>query len=353
MPVEVRLVITLAVGLAGGLLLLRLKVPAGMLVGAIIAAAAFSVLTGAAAATSFEKLCAQIITGAYIGASISKEDIVKLPRVLRPYLTVMGFFLVLNMVSGVIIHLISPMDLLTSLLCAMPGGMSDTPLIAMDMGADSTKVALLQFVRMIYGVSCLPALIVLADKFINKNEVKIAEVAAAPKRSEREKRPLAPLFITFAVAAAAGFAGKLIGIPAGALVFSMLFAVALKMLMPSAYLPLWFRRLAQVLSGCCIGSQMTRADILELRYLLLPALILLVGYTINCVGMGFLLHWRFKLSHREGMLCASPAGATEMALIAADLGVDSPDLIVLQIARLVGVLSIFPQIIGLVVSAFG
>ena len=44
------------------------------------------------------------------------------------------------------------------------------------------------------------------------------------------------------------------------------------------------------------------------------------------------------------MLTLSPAGATEIALIAADLGVESTDLVVLQICRLVGVTLIFPQI---------
>ena len=38
-----------------------------------------------------------------------------------------------------------------------------------------------------------------------------------------------------------------------------------------------------------------------------------------------------------------------MALIAADLGVESTNLVVLQICRLVGVMLIFPQIFNLVV----
>ena len=38
-----------------------------------------------------------------------------------------------------------------------------------------------------------------------------------------------------------------------------------------------------------------------------------------------------------------------MALISADLGVQSPDLIVLQVVRMLVVISVFPQIINLLV----
>lgn len=87
--------------------------------------------------------------------------------------------------------------------------------------------------------------------------------------------------------------------------------------------------------------------------MLLPAVILVVGYFLNCVLTGYLLHRLFGISRREGMLSVSPAGATEMALISADLGVCSADLIVLQICRLIGVMAVFPQIFPLVISLLG
>ena len=39
-----------------------------------------------------------------------------------------------------------------------------------------------------------------------------------------------------------------------------------------------------------------------------------------------------------------------MALISADIGIESADLIVLQIIRMITVVSIFPQLIRLIVS---
>ena len=53
------------------------------------------------------------------------------------------------------------------------------------------------------------------------------------------------------------------------------------------------------------------------------------------------------------MLAATPAGATDMALISSDIGVEDPDLVVIQILRMVCVILIFPQVISLIVSLVG
>ena len=84
--------------------------------------------------------------------------------------------------------------------------------------------------------------------------------------------------------------------------------------------------------------------------LALPAAALCLGYMVCCVGMGLVVYTHFHIQLRESMLTLSPAGATEMALIAADLGVESADLVVLQICRLVGVTLVFPQIFNVVVT---
>ena len=52
---------------------------------------------------------------------------------------------------------------------------------------------------------------------------------------------------------------------------------------------------------------------------------------------------------KDGSLMAIAAESSDMALISADLGVQSPDLIVLQVVRMLVVISVFPQIIHLLV----
>ena len=75
------------------------------------------------------------------------------------------------------------------LFCAAPGGMSDTPLIAMDMGADSSVVAVMQFVRMLFGMACLPTVIMLSDRLIEPETAKALEANAAQSHITKRVGP--------------------------------------------------------------------------------------------------------------------------------------------------------------------
>lgn len=341
------LILTFAVSLAVGYALMKLKVPGGMMVGAIVGAAALSIAFGRAYMPAEAKLSAQCLAGAFIGCTASRDDVRGMPKLIRPALVLLTAVLILNLILGVLIYLCSPMDLLTSLMCAVPGGMSDTPIIAADLGADAAKVALLQFVRMAAGVGLFPSFILA----LTKNETVSAPASPAARTKSAHKGYAFPL--TVLTAFVLGILGKLSGIPAGALVASMLGVMALKLIFDAAYLPLWAKRAAQVLSGAYIGCGITRADLAELRYLLVPAVIILVGYFANSLITGAILSHRFGFSRRTAMLTATPAGASDMALISADLGVDSKELVELQIIRMVVVVSVFPQLICLIARYFG
>ena len=96
------------------------------------------------------------------------------------------------------------------------------------------------------------------------------------------------------------------------------------------------------------GVLVTVSVLLAINWI--PAVILLLlGYMVTCLIVGGIMAKVCGMSRRESMLAATPAGASDMALISADLGVQSPDLIVLQVVRMLVVISVFPQIINLLV----
>lgn len=345
------MLLTMAAALGSGLLLLKLKVPGGMLVGAILGAALLNILTGQAFIYSQTRVLAQAMTGAYIGCMMTREDVRHLPRLIRPYLLVMATLLALNLAVSAVFYWTTDLDLLTCLFCAAPGGMSDTPLIAMDMGADSSVVAVMQFVRMIFGMGCLPTVIMLSDRLIEPEAARELESRTVQRGKAVKSRPTLRAFLpTMCAATAAAVLGKLSGIPAGALSAALIVTAALKLSGKCPGMPMWLRRAAQVISGCCIGSGITREQVIAMKQLALPAVVLCLGYMACCVGMGLVVARLFRMELREAMLTLSPAGATEMALIAADMGVESTNLVVLQICRLVGVMLIFPQIFNLIVT---
>lgn len=344
------MLLTLAAALGMGVLVFKLNVPGGMLVGAILGAAVLNIAMGQAYIFPQARVLAQALTGAYIGCMMTREDVRHLPRLIQPYFFVLVSLLVLNLAMAAVFYRATDLDLLTCLFCAAPGGMSDTPLIAMDMGADGSVVAVMQFVRMIFGMGCLPTVILLSDRLLEPEAAKALESRIQQQNKRVQAKPTFLGFLpTMCLAMAAAGLGKLSGVPAGALSAALIVTVALKLSGRCPGMPIWLRQVAQVVSGCCIGSGITRDQIFAMRQLALPAVALCLGYIACCVGVGLVLSRLFHIPPREAMLTLSPAGATEMALIAADLGVESTNLVVLQICRLVGVMLIFPQIFNLVV----
>jgi len=119
------------------------------------------------------------------------------------------------------------------------------------------------------------------------------------------------------------------------------------------YLPMPLKRGAQILSGAYIGCTLTPDSIYRLRTLVVPAVIILAVYIPVSLVCGWLIAKLFHREPREAMLSATPGGASDMALISADLGVESADLMVTQILRMVTVVLLFPQLVYHLCAALG
>lgn len=339
--------------IAGGFALQRLKVPAGILLGAVAAVAALNIATGYAYIWPQARIISQVLAGAYIGCMVTRKDLHRLPKLIGPYFVITGSFLMLNLAVAYFIFRVTDLDPITCLLSAMPGGISDSPLIAMDMGADCSVVILLQFIRVIFGLSCLPPLICLADRILDPKgawDTGKAGTGDARRTKAAAKGRLLPFLPTLFVALAAGLLGYSSGIPAGTLSFSMLAVAAMNIAGKRKPMPEWLRWASQLLCGCCIGLTVEWEQLLRVPQLILPAIILCIGYLVCCVGQGMVISRLFHFPLREAMMFLSPAGAVEMTFIAADLGVESTALPLLQILRLVSVVLIFPQVFNLILS---
>ncbi len=348
------LILTLVVGLVFGYIFYKIKVPGGMMVGAIIGVTTLNIFWGNAYMPSYAKQIAQITAGAFIGCTVEKSDLQRLKHIIKPAFVLLSSLLILNITLGFLIYYVSPLDLVTSLMSSVPGGLADIPIISADMGADAPKVVVLQFIRMITGIGLFPTLITFVARKRSQTDTILQNTDSVPiERIRTNEHTTAEFIQTMVVAIIFGVIGKMLSIPAGVLLFSLIGVISFKIIFDKAYMAMWAKRFAQVLAGAYIGRSMTYGDILELKYLFIPALLLLLGYFITCFIVGNLLSKYFGMSIKEGMLVATPAGASDMALISSDLGVQSTDLIVLQIIRVVVVISVFPQIINLIVKFLG
>ena len=337
----ISLIFTLLVCTICGWAVKKAGLPGGIIIGSIIGASALHILTPYGYMPKAAKFIAQVTTGAYVGSLFNRSQLHSIRHVWKSYIMVMVCFTAANFTAGLLIWETGTCDLLTSLLCCVPGGMSDTPLIAAEMGADVGTVAILQFVRMFTGVAILPSVIAWLIPVGNSTTAN----SVGTTSSNIHNHIVLPTIITLLIAFLGGYMGKCSKIPAGTLIGSMVSVIFLNLISGKAHLPLPIKRGAQILSGAYIGCTLTAASLLQLRSLLLPAGIILAVYIPSSLLCGWLMSKVLKKELREAMLCCTPGGASDMALIASDLGVESTTLIVTQILRMVTVILLFPQLI--------
>lgn len=338
------ILLTLVAAFTVGYALDRLRVPGGMMIGAVIGACLLGVTTGISEMPKAAKITAQIIAGGFIGSGVSRQELHEMKTVARPAAILLPYLLIVNVIAGVLIYLVSPLDLITALLCCTPGGINDIPMIAADLGADASKVLIMQFIRFMMGIALFPALIRLQTGSVSGKEDVI-------KRTE-EKPKWLPVLLTLIVAAGFGLLGNASPIPSGTMAFSVLGSILFKFIYPKAQVPRTVRKVAQCLAGAYVGAGIGILQILEIPYLVLPIVILLACYLIGALCASTCFEKTKCFTHTEAMLAATPAGASDMALISADLGIRNIKLILLQILRLIIVISFFPTILSFISAVF-
>ncbi len=336
-------VLSLLSALAVGLLLNRLHIPGGMMVGAVIGACALNLITGGLAEIPpVTKTAAQIVAGAFIGAGVGHEDLKKMRSILSTAVIVVFFLFLVNLVSGLIIYWISPLDPLSALMATAPGGISDIPIIAAEMGAEATPVLALQLVRLVMGIAIFPSLIAKVPQETHSEEGK--------GEYRRLTGDLLNTIFTLAVATVFGLLGKISGVPGGTMAFATLGSIGIKLLYPKACVIIPVRKMAQCLSGSYVGVGIGWTQIVALQHLALPALVLLISYTLGALVISGVLRRRGVFNLRESLLAATPAGAGDMALISADLGVHNVQIVLLQLMRFIAVIVLFPTLLQAVAS---
>lgn len=161
-----RIFVTLLVAFIGGSIGIKLKIPAGALIGSMLLVAVFNIVSGYGELPISFKLVAQMVVGGMIGLSFTKESFVNMKNFIVPaFIMVLGLIFV-SVLLGLIIYKFTDIDLVTALFAAAPGGMSDMAIISGEYGADQSIVVTMHLIRMITVILLLPRIIYILDKFI-------------------------------------------------------------------------------------------------------------------------------------------------------------------------------------------
>jgi len=161
------MIYTLIIACIGGIIGLKLKLPAGALVGSMVFVAIYNIFFENAEIPANFKAIAQIIVGGLIGLYFTKKSVCGLKDLIVPVFILSAGMMASCIILGFIISKLSGLDLVTALFSSAPGGLTDMTLISEAYGADISKVALLHLIRMITVVMILPLIIKLFTKYVS------------------------------------------------------------------------------------------------------------------------------------------------------------------------------------------
>lgn len=341
-----RILSTFIIGILGGLLAKQLKIPAPFMTGSMLAVALFSILTEQSYMPSTLKIIAQIISGAYIGQQVNKSDLLNFPKLGKSILFLMLLFTLNMFTMGFIFHLFFNMDLVTALLSCMPGGIMDVSLISIDMGAQAEIVATMQLIRLVSILLILPNWIgFLLRRFDKEQPIDSKKNSLKKIRTVGTNTRFFNDTLVLIIASIAGLVGVYLGIPVGALIFSLIASSLLKITKNTAQLSSFIRYIAQILAGSIIGSSFTKHSISQINQLIVPALLLLASYLLINVLFGTIIYKRGILDLKSALFASSPAGATDISLIAGELGGDMPKIAAVQICRTIFTIVVLPILV--------
>ena len=150
---------TLGVGVAAGWLALWLGVPAGGLVGSMVAVAALRLAGGPVRELSLQvRRAVQLAVGIILAASATWHPEVA-RRVLLAALGLTAYLLVVSALIAWGVSALTRWPWPIAFLSSAPAGLTEISMAADDMGLDAPSIASLHVVRVITVIACVPWLV--------------------------------------------------------------------------------------------------------------------------------------------------------------------------------------------------
>ena len=345
------LILTLAIGIVGGYLADKKKIPAAFMIGALFAVAIFNIVTDRAFLPTSFKFITQVATGTFIGSKFRTEDVKMLRKVIIPGMVMVVLMIAFSFILSFIMSHFLGIDYMTSFFATAPGGIMDISLIAYDFKANTSQVALLQLIRLISVISFVPFFTKKCyERSKNKKETFEKEIEIENEKDEEERtlnKSEKSLTFTLIIGIIGGIIGYFSHLPAGTMSFAMAFVAFFNVRTQKAYMPLPLRKIIQTFGGALIGVRVTLADVVALKTLVLPIILIIVGFCLMNVLVGFFLYKTTKFSLSTALLSASPGGMSDISLMAEDLGANGPQVASMQFLRAISIVGVYPLIIKL------
>jgi membrane AbrB-like protein len=347
----------LAVGTGGALVAGGIGIPAGAIVGPLLASGFYRLAVGkscsrfqAGAWRERYGRVGRLLLGTFIGAAFGPDVIAPLKAALLPMIVITAIIVGVGLGLGWALGHFTRLDATTAIISVVPGGLPAMVAMAEESEADATVVAAIHFSRLVTILVAVPALLpLLATTSTGTISEAGTAIAVAASASTPVIEPVG-FWSTVATLAGGLIAGLLalhVGVPTGDMIGPLL-AIGGANLLGAELGPLTedLRQAAMLLIGTSVGAQMSRQSLQRLRQIALPAAVVIV----MLIAVGLLLGWGLSrvtpLDLATALLSNIPGGASTMSAVAHDLGGDTRLVAALHLTRQLVVFTLVPSVFG-------
>lgn len=320
-------------------------VPAAWILAAIISSGAMALITGEDLQVNrtFYNMSRGFI-GMMAALPLTVVPLGQLVGFLPAAVTMSCVTIMVGIVGGLLLHRAQPRDVSseTGILSMLPGGASLMPALADELGADFRYVALTQYLRLLVVSVSLPAVVALLD----------TPAGTGADLTVEGETTWWIIALVLAIAFLGERLGKLLHLPATAVLGPLLLTVLVSFVLPEEHTlePLYvFKGMAFLSIGWVCGGKLS-LPALKTFAKQLPATVLFIVVIIGiCAATAWPLTKWLHISYFEAYLATSP-GALETVLAVSAEGGAGPAVIAVQLTRLIAVLVIagyLPQLLRL------
>lgn len=284
---------------------------------------------------------ANVVIGIMLGRQIDRSFFKKVKAVSFYVVLMAAGLIVLSLICGYTFYKLTEVSLKTSLVATSAGGITEMMIFGMSIDADLPVVACLQLFRVVIFLTLIPFISTIGKGKVSPMQLNSIRDNMPTECFEKQDYFLMVIFAFFGAAIFAYYE-----IPTGAMLGAMFSAGLFSVIVKKTYCyDTRLRMIAQIGLGVVMGNRMTYSIVTQLGSILLPALATTVVMLVGCILLAYLLHKISGWDMLTCLLCAAPAGLSQITVFAEEIGADSFTASLFHTVRIISIVTIYPWIV--------
>ena len=337
-------------GAAGAYLGHRLPVPAGVLLGTLVAVGAVSVaspylgLTQVPVPPGATPLL-QVLLGAMVGLRMDRDALRSGLHALLPASLLAIAITAVAVASALLATALTSVDIVTAMFAAAPGGLTEMTTTSIAFGADAVGVAALQLARVLLAITVVDVLLKSRE---SKDEGEQQDEEEQEDADEAgHKKELKDLGVAAPWAVLGGVIGLVSGIPAGGIVGALVGSAAFELITGRSVPLARFRIGVQALGGVVIGLDVSSSLLGELGRLAAAGAIIIPVQMLFWLVASWLLVKLSGYGLSTSALASTPGGISGVIPVAEETDADAVVVTFMHLVRLSTVVVVVPVLVTL------